>query len=313
MIDLRTEESNTQSFGFSHSVAEGRTIDKEYESSEEIESDQVGNEVFRALPSSCIGQNSLFSSLPMCRQIRPDCLLGTQGKQLCIDCAFLEEKQFGETQEAEFLKHCRVIREFIEQTAGELFSAHVASILLTASAHILDCDLRGRAFLATGGILGISNNKLRCCDHSLDVRLDDAIKETATTGRATILLLAPPDRPLLRYSAAFVSLNKQSKDQWASKQNSAGSVLCLVAPLDRRRFATARQLMDLFGLSGAEARLARALCHGDSLEDYAADQGLKLPTVKTQLRSIFAKTGTEKQSSLIRLISGVPVIRDDQS
>lgn len=249
----------------------------------------------------------------MCRQLRPDCLFGTQGKQQCIDCAFLEEKQFGETLEAEFLKHCRVIREFIEQTAGELFSAHVASILLTASSYVLDCDLRGRAFLTTGGILGISNNKLRCCDHSFDIRLDEAIMETAKSGRATTLLLAPPDRPLQRYSVVFVSLTKRTKDLWATKQNFAGSVLCLVAPLDRRRFATARQLMDMFGLSAAEARLARALCHGDSLEDYAADQGLKLPTVKTQLRSIFAKTGTERQASLIRLISGVPVIRDDQS
>lgn len=249
----------------------------------------------------------------MCRQIRPDCLFGPRGKQQCIDCAFLEEKQFGEILEAEFLKHCRVIREFIEQTAGELFSAHVASILLTVSANVLDCDFRGRAFLTTGGILTISNNKLRCCDHSLDIRLNEAISETAKTGRATNLLLAPPGRPLQRYSVVFVSLAKRSNDLWATKPNTAGSVLCLVAPLDRRRFATARQLMDLFSLSAAEARLARALCHGDSLEEYTLDHGLKLPTVKTQLRSIFAKTGTERQASLIRLISGVPVIRDDQS
>jgi DNA-binding CsgD family transcriptional regulator len=249
----------------------------------------------------------------MCRQIRPDCLFRTLGKQQCIDCAFLEEKQFGETLETEFLKHCRDIREFIEQTAGELFSAHVASILLTASANVLDCDFRGRAFLFTGGILRISNNKLRCCDHRLDIRLNGAITATIKTGQATTLLLAPPDRPLQRYSVVFVSLAKRTNNLWTTKQYSAGSVLCLVAPLDRRRFATARQLMDLFGLSAAEARLARALCHGDSLEEYTLDHGLKLPTVKTQLRSIFAKTGTERQASLIRLISGVPVIRDDQS
>ena len=91
------------------------------------------------------------------------------------------------------------------------------------------------------------------------------------------------------------------------------NVLCLVAPLDRRRFATVRQLMALFNLSAAEARLARALCHGDSLDEYATDQGLKLPTVKTQLRSVFAKTGTERQASLIRLLSGIPVVRDEQT
>lgn len=294
-------------------MAGGRTIDDQRGIGIKIELSQLNGDSFQGAPSAGSDWTSLPHSVPMCRQIRPDCLFGTQGKQQCIDCAFLEEKQFGGTLEEEFLKHCRTIREFIEQTAGELFSAHVASILLTASANVLDCDFRGRAFLTTGGILSISINKLRCCDHRLDIRLNEAITETAKTGRATTLLLAPPDRPLRRYSVVFVSLAKRTNYLWATKHNSAGSVLCLVAPLDRRRFATARQLMDLFGLSAAEARLARALCHGDSLEDYAADHGLKLPTVKTQLRSIFSKTGTERQASLIRLISGVPVIRDDQS
>jgi len=290
-------------------VAGGRTIDDQRRNSIRIELSQLNDDSFQqeALP----GANRTFPHLrPMCRKIRHDCLFGTQGNQQCIDCAFLEEKQYGETVEAEFLKHCRVIREFIEQTAGELFSAHVASILLTASADILDCDFRGHRFLTTGGILRISNKKLRCCDQGFDINLNVAITETAKTGRATTLLLAPPDRPLQRYSVVLVSVANRINELWATKQNTAGSVLCLVAPLDRRRFATARQLMDLFGLSAAEARLARALCHGDSLEDYAADHGLKLPTVKTQLRSIFAKTGTERQASLIRLISGIPVIRD---
>ena len=68
--------------------------------------------------------------------------------------------------------------------------------------------------------------------------------------------------------------------------------------------------MDFFGLSGAEARLARAICHGDSVEEYARDQGLRLPTVRTQLSSIFNKTGTLRQAALVRLIAGIPVVRD---
>lgn len=216
--------------------------------------------------------------------------------------------QFREALEGEFLQHCRSIRAFMEQSAGELFSVHVASILLNASACVLDCDPRSRAFLATGGLLDIVNSRLCCSQRSLDVRLDALIRETAQSGHTMTLLMAPAERPLQRYSVVFASLHRRSPG--AVKPAAGGSVLCLVAPLDRRRFATARQLMDLFGLSAAEARLARALCHGDSLEDYAADQGLRLPTLKTQLRSIFAKTGTERQSALIRLLSGVPAIRD---
>lgn len=246
----------------------------------------------------------------MCRRIRPNCRFGTYGEQQCIDCAFLEEKQFGSNLETEFLKHCRGIRQFIEQTASEFFSSHVASILLTPSARILDCDQRGQSFLRTGSLLSVLHNKLRCNDQNQDAKVYDAIVETAKTGRATTLLLNTRDRPLQRYSLVFVRLSQRISSSETTIETSPGDVLCLVAPLDRRRIATVNQLMELFGLSAAEARLARALCHGDSLEEYATDQGLKLPTVKTQLRSIFAKTGTERQSSLVRVLSGVPVVRD---
>lgn len=246
----------------------------------------------------------------MCRGIRPNCRFGTYGEQQCIDCAFLEEKQFGLNLETEFLKHCRGIRQFIEQTASEFFSSHVASILLTPSARILDCDQRGQSFLRTGGLLNVVHNKLCCYDQTQDAKVHDAITETEKTGRAITLLLSPLGRPLQRYSLVLVRLSKRIPSSGSITEIPPGNILCLVAPLDRRRIATANQLMDLFGLSAAEARLARALCHGDSLEEYATDQGLKLPTVKTQLRSIFAKTGTERQSSLVRVLSGVPVVRE---
>lgn len=245
----------------------------------------------------------------MCRRIRPDCQFGNYGEHQCIDCAFLGEKQFGSDLETEFLKHCREIRQFIEQTASEFFSSHVASILLTPSARILDCDQRGQSFLRTGSLLSVLHKKLRCSDYSQEAKVHYAIMETAKTGRATTLLLNPLDRPLQRYSLVFVRQSKQTPCSGETIGISPDNVLCLVAPLDCRRIATASQLIELFGLSAAEARLARALCHGDSLEEYSTDQGLKLPTVKTQLQSIFAKTGTQRQSSLIRVLSGIPVVR----
>ena len=68
--------------------------------------------------------------------------------------------------------------------------------------------------------------------------------------------------------------------------------------------------MDLCALSAAEARLARALANGDSVEEYARDHDLRLPTVRSQLRAVFEKTGTQRQATLVRLIAGIPVVRD---
>ena len=80
------------------------------------------------------------------------------------------------------------------------------------------------------------------------------------------------------------------------KSDPTKNVACLVFPVGRRRIASVKQLMALFSLTAAEARLARALCHGETLEEYALDQGVKLPTVKTQLRAIFLKHGLTGRS-----------------
>jgi DNA-binding CsgD family transcriptional regulator len=61
-------------------------------------------------------------------------------------------------------------------------------------------------------------------------------------------------------------------------------------------------LRELYGLTQSEARLASQIAAGVSLSDAANCIGVSRETVRTQLKSIFQKTGTRKQSDLIRLI-----------
>jgi DNA-binding CsgD family transcriptional regulator len=56
----------------------------------------------------------------------------------------------------------------------------------------------------------------------------------------------------------------------------------------------------LFALSHAEARLAAVLVKGCSLREAAEELGVSLSTVRTQLKKLFEKTGTKRQSALIR-------------
>jgi DNA-binding CsgD family transcriptional regulator len=123
--------------------------------------------------------------------------------------------------------------------------------------------------------------------------------------------LHSPDEPDKRFSLTLTRMRRPLVDAAKAQTSSAADVLCLIAPLDGRRIATAQQLIDFFGLSRAEARLARAICHGDSVENYARDHGLRLPTVRTQLSSVFNKTGTDRQAELVRLVAGIPVVREE--
>ncbi|CAN7556571.1 helix-turn-helix transcriptional regulator [Pararhizobium sp. LjRoot238] len=66
-----------------------------------------------------------------------------------------------------------------------------------------------------------------------------------------------------------------------------------------------RVLSGLFDLTPGEARVARELASGTSLEAVAIKLGLKLETVRTYLKRIFFKTGTRRQAELTRMLSGL--------
>lgn len=63
-------------------------------------------------------------------------------------------------------------------------------------------------------------------------------------------------------------------------------------------------LQELFGLTAAEASLAAALAHGKSLDEIATGQGITLNTARSYLKSVLAKTGTNRQAQLVALILG---------
>lgn len=57
-----------------------------------------------------------------------------------------------------------------------------------------------------------------------------------------------------------------------------------------------------FGLTKAEARLARVLADGRSPAEAAALFDRKLTTIRSQLRQVFAKTGTSRQAELVAML-----------
>ena len=59
-------------------------------------------------------------------------------------------------------------------------------------------------------------------------------------------------------------------------------------------------LMELFGLTPAEARVALSLANGHSIGETARNAATSRNTVRLQVRSIFSKMGINRQSQLIR-------------
>jgi len=62
-------------------------------------------------------------------------------------------------------------------------------------------------------------------------------------------------------------------------------------------------LRTAFRLTEAEARLAAKLARGESLENVADQFGIGKETARSQLKSIFGKTGVHRQGELVALLA----------
>jgi DNA-binding CsgD family transcriptional regulator len=69
-------------------------------------------------------------------------------------------------------------------------------------------------------------------------------------------------------------------------------------------------VQSLFDLTPAEARVARSLASGKTVEAIATEGGVSLNTVRTHVRGVLEKTGCTRQAEVIALLSGILPSRD---
>ncbi|MGD7412973.1 helix-turn-helix transcriptional regulator, partial [Ralstonia pseudosolanacearum] len=82
----------------------------------------------------------------------------------------------------------------------------------------------------------------------------------------------------------------------------AGGALVMISDGNLAGEIPAAALAALFDLTEAESRLASALVQGDTLEQYAQRRGVSIGTVRYQLKQVLSKTGTNRQSELMRKV-----------
>ena len=66
-------------------------------------------------------------------------------------------------------------------------------------------------------------------------------------------------------------------------------------------------VQSLFDLTPAEARVARSLAAGETVEEIASIGSVSLNTVRTQVRGVLEKTGCRRQAEVVALLGGIAV------
>jgi DNA-binding CsgD family transcriptional regulator len=82
----------------------------------------------------------------------------------------------------------------------------------------------------------------------------------------------------------------------------AGAIIFITDPAAPDHYS-GEALMQIYGLTQAEARVAVAVAKGDGIAAAAEELGVSSNTLKTLLQRTFAKTGTRRQSELAVLIT----------
>jgi len=94
------------------------------------------------------------------------------------------------------------------------------------------------------------------------------------------------------------------RNQWSQHGEGIARAVAALYLSDAQRSLPLRvePLMVIYGLSKKEAEVAVAIAAGRSVEEIAQLHSRSLNTVRSQLKAVFSKTGTQRQTDLVRLV-----------
>ena len=237
-----------------------------------------------------------------------------------VDIAALRSKRRGPFGEAEerlvraLMPHLqRAVQLHRRLAAAQLTSRSLAESMDRLPYGVILLDESGRVLLANGvargqlaardgltknkGMLGASK---RAESSALGQLIADALDAAAGRGLGSGGVLSVSrrsgGRPLSLLVAPF---KREAPDPFGDRQP---AVVVFVSDPDTRIDAPADMLARLHGLSLAEAKVALEVLEGGSLSDVAERLGITRNTANTHLKRVFEKTGTRRQSDLVRLL-----------
>jgi DNA-binding CsgD family transcriptional regulator len=198
--------------------------------------------------------------------------------------------------------HNSFIEEFYEELLG---SMDIASVILNAQLEVLSANKQAKQILASEDGVLLRHNLFRCSQSADQQKLEAACHELMAGNR---------DDGQVRHTCS-ISIDRTSSDtKWdvhirtVEKQNvvfgEGGPELVLLLRGPVRDCAPSQsRLIEMFGVTPAEAKLIAYLVDGLTLTAAAKALGVSRNTARAQLSSVFTKTGVNRQNHLVKLVS----------
>jgi DNA-binding CsgD family transcriptional regulator len=191
----------------------------------------------------------------------------------------------------------------------QLERAHAAAATLASiGLPALVFDRAGRVLVANELMERLSDHvhwrardRFALTDSKADVLLRQAVETLQSDGAESTrsFPVRGPDGQVALI-AHVIPIRRSARDLFAR----CVGVLILM-PAKTPHAPSVELVQSLFDLTAAEARVARSLTTGQTVEEIASEKGVSPNTVRTQVRGVLEKTGSRRQADVITLLGGI--------
>jgi DNA-binding CsgD family transcriptional regulator len=209
------------------------------------------------------------------------------------------------------VKHLGVVQSTAQAGIAIIEASARPMVLLGLNRRIIVANSLARQFLVSGGRLFETDDILCCRGAKASAEFQCAFEELQLAELAGKSQAARRRIALRLEGGAHVDQDLLCSIwaiQPATSMSAFGPMpvaLLTIAPSSSVNFADPIFMGSMFDLTPAEAKITIALLEGGDLRSIAAAQRVSVETVRTQLKSVFAKTNTSRQSELIALLMRV--------
>ena len=177
-------------------------------------------------------------------------------------------------------------------------SLELAILQLDADGRWLDGNALGEELLRRGGPLRLSRGRVHVVGDNAAFMRAVALATDRLAPEASLLNLLDEDAPLLSVTVSPLRVPGVKP-----------RALVLIKPPFSAQPDLDRRLMQLYGLSQAEARVSISLAEGLSPADIAERRQVSEGTVRIQLKTIMGKLGCRRQTQIAAAVLSLPPLR----
>jgi len=189
--------------------------------------------------------------------------------------------------------------------AATLESTNAPILIIDGAMHVLHANAAARRMLDARDVLSQRGGRLRMHDplaeSALAAAMRDSVGEQDAIGRRG---LGVPFRDS-RGAAGALHLLPLVQGSLRSSLVPGAAAALFVSSAEARRGNVGAIVAPLFDLTPAEVRVFDLVASGQSVKEAASSLGISVGTMRTHLARLFEKTGTSRQSALVRMAASL--------